>query len=101
MQLQIECLLSDRKLQIDTLAETLAMSTRSLQRGLARQGLTYSQLLAETRIRRAAHWLENSDKPIAEIAFDLRYTDASNFTRAFRMQTGVSPQAFRNKSRGS
>ena len=88
VQLQIECLLSDRALQIDTVAESLAMSTRSLQRGLARQGLTYSQLLAETRMRQAAHWLESTDKPIAEIAFDLCYTDPSNFTRAFRLQTG-------------
>jgi len=99
VQLQIECLLSNRALQIDTVAETLAMSTRSLQRVLARQGLTYSQLLAETRVRQAAHWLENTDKPIAEIAFDLCYTDASNFTRAFRLQTGVPPQMFRERAR--
>jgi AraC-like DNA-binding protein len=99
VQLQIESLLSCRALQIDFVAETLAMSPRSLQRALARQGLTYSQLLAETRIRKAAHWLEYTDKPISEIAFDLCYTDASNFTRAFRLQTGVPPQTFRETAR--
>jgi AraC-like DNA-binding protein len=99
VQLQIESLLPCRGLQIAFVAETLAMTPRSLQRALARQGLTYSQLLAETRMRKAAHWLENTDKPISEIAFDLCYTDASNFTRAFRLQTGVPPQTFRDKAR--
>ncbi len=87
-------------LQVDFVAETLSMGSRSLQRALARQGLTYSQILTETRIRQAAHWLENTDKPIAEIAFDLCYTDASNFSRAFRRHIGVPPLAFRCKARG-
>jgi AraC-like DNA-binding protein len=56
-------------------------------------------VLAEFRLHRAAEWLENTDKPIGEIAFDLGYTDASNFTRAFRRQTGVSPQVFRDNAR--
>jgi AraC-like DNA-binding protein len=47
------------------------------------------------RLRQAADWLENTDKQVEEIAFDLGYTDASNFARAFRRQSGVSPQAFR------
>ena len=99
VQLQIESMLSRRPLQIDIVAETLAINTRSLQRSLAKQGVTYSQLLAETRMRQAATWLENSGKPIAEIASDLGYQDASNFTRAFRRQAGVAPLAFRDNAR--
>jgi AraC-like DNA-binding protein len=99
VQLQIGCLLPDRASKIDFVAETLAMSVRSLQRGLASQGLTYSQLLAETRMRRATKWLADADKPIAEIAFDLGYTDPSNFTRAFRRHAGVSPQTLRDAAK--
>ena len=98
---QVESLLSCRGLQIDLVAETLAMSTRSLQRALANQGLSYSQILTDARIRQAVCWLENTDKPIAEIAFDLAYADASNFTRAFRRQIGVSPLMFRNNAKAS
>jgi AraC-like DNA-binding protein len=98
VRLQIESLLSDRAYLIDSVAETLNMSRRSLQRKLAAQGLTYSHLLTEARMTQAGRWLETSDMPIAEIAFALGYTDASNFTRAFRWQTGVSPQAFREKA---
>jgi AraC-like DNA-binding protein len=96
IQLQIENLLSDHAYQISTVAESLSMSRRSLQRGLAKQGISYSFLLTEVRVRQAADWLENSYKPVTEIAFDLGYTDASNFTRAFRRRAGVSPQTFRD-----
>ena len=95
-ELQIQSLLSGQTVPIDLVAESLGTSRRSLQRGLAAQGVSYSELLSEVRIRRAAQWLEESDKPVVEIALDLGYTDASNFTRAFRRQTGVSPKAFRD-----
>jgi len=96
VELQIESLLPTRAIEIDLVAESLAMSRRGLQRSLAQQALTYSQILAATRMRLAARWLARSDKPIAEIAFDLGYNDSSNFTRAFRRQAGASPQAFRD-----
>jgi AraC-like DNA-binding protein len=95
VELQIESLLSGRTAPVDLVAETLGVSTRSLQRGLAAQGASYTDLLTAVRIRRAAEWLEHTDKPVVEIAFELGYTDASNFTRAFRRQTGVPPKAFR------
>jgi AraC-like DNA-binding protein len=101
VRLQIDTLVSDPTLSIDIVAETLGMSRRGLQRGLAQLGLTYSQLLADSRMHQAATWLQSSDKPIVEIAYALGYTDASNFTRAFRNQTGVSPQAFRLSSQTS
>jgi AraC-like DNA-binding protein len=99
VRLQIETLLPARAYPIETIAETLSSSTRSLQRRLAKEGLTYSQLLAETRVRVAANRLKNTDMPVGEIAFDLGYTNASNFTRAFRAQTGVSPQVFRDNAK--
>jgi AraC-like DNA-binding protein len=94
--LEIEALLPEGGVPVDLVAEALGLSRRSLQRGLAAQGVSYSDLLGAVRLRRAAHWLENTEKPIGEIALDLGYTDASNFTRAFRRQTGVSPKTFRD-----
>jgi AraC-like DNA-binding protein len=99
VQLQIESLLSDRLFQIDTIAESLSLSRRTLQRSLAEQGLSYSQLLTDVRIRQAVRSLESTEVPIAEIAYVLGYTEASNFTRAFRRRCGVSPQAFRDNAK--
>jgi AraC-like DNA-binding protein len=76
-------------------AESLMMSRRSLQRALAEQGTSYSELLADTRAHEAIRRLRYSDEPVADIAFELGYTDASNFTRAFRYRNGISPQHFR------
>lgn len=99
VQLQIEALLSYKLSRIDTIAESLGMSRRTLQRSLAEQGLSYSQLLTDVRMRQAAHSLEGTDIPISDIAWALGYAETSNFTRAFRRQIGVSPQAFRNNAR--
>jgi AraC-like DNA-binding protein len=99
VQLQIESLLSDGLFQIDTIAESLNQSRRTLQRSLAEQGLSYSQLLTDVRVRQAVRSLESTDRPITEIAYVLGYTEAANFTRAFRRRFGVSPQAFRDNAK--
>lgn len=102
VQVQIESFLRQGVYKVDAIAESLAMSKRSLQRLLAEQGLSYSQMLAEIRQRLAADWLENTDKSVGEIACDLGYTDASNFSRAFRRHVGITPQVFRgNREKGS
>ncbi len=101
VQLQLESMLPRESLHIDHVSESLGMNTRSLQRRLARRGVTYSKLLAETRLHQAVKWLENGDNPITEIAYDLGYQDCSNFTRAFRRHVGVSPHIFRANARKS
>jgi AraC-like DNA-binding protein len=95
VRMQIENFLLQGTYQVDAISESLAMSKRSLQRLLAEQGLSYSQMLAEARQRLAVDWLETTDKPVGEIAFDLGYKDSSNFSRAFRREIGMTPQAFR------
>jgi AraC-like DNA-binding protein len=95
VQAQIKSFLLQGNYHVDAIAESLAMSKRSLQRLLAEQGLSYSQMLAEARQRLAVDWLETTDKPVGEIAFDLGYRDSSNFSRAFRREVGMTPRAFR------
>jgi AraC-like DNA-binding protein len=80
---------------IHSAAEATGMSPRTLQRRLAGGGMTYAGLVAASRLRVAKDWLIETDMGIAEIAAALGYSAASNFARAFRRQTGVSPSAFR------
>ncbi|WP_338074191.1 AraC family transcriptional regulator ligand-binding domain-containing protein [Halochromatium glycolicum] len=63
VELQIASLLSGRAPPVDLIAESLGTSRRSLQRGLAQQGISYTDLLTKVRLRRAAEWLERSEKP--------------------------------------
>jgi AraC-like DNA-binding protein len=76
-------------------SEVAGMSPRTLQRRLAERGLSYSTIVSRCRTTLAMRWLGLSDLRVTDIAARLGYTDASNFSRAFRARLGVSPQAFR------
>jgi AraC-like DNA-binding protein len=95
----IVMLLSDGYPDARLTAEAAGMSTRTLQRRLTELGLSYSKMVNQTRLRLAAARLMETDLSIAEIAESLGYNDASNFTRAFRCQTGVAPRAYRLNNR--
>jgi AraC-like DNA-binding protein len=45
--------------------------------------------------------MASSDVSIDELALRLGYSDAANFTRAFRRWTGVSPRAHRRMLGGA
>ncbi len=48
------------------------------------------------RMNRAAALLQTGDRLIKDIAVDLGFSDAANFTRAFRRWYGVPPQSMRS-----
>ena len=79
----------------DRIARSLNLSLRNLQRKLNTEGTTFKQLLDETRRELALQYLRGSERPIIEIAFLLGFSEPSNFSRAFRRWTGVSPRQYR------
>jgi AraC-like DNA-binding protein len=91
----VEMLLLQGLSKIELAAEAAGMTVRTLQRRLMEAGISYTQLVNTSRVDIAARWLQAGELSITEIARMLGYSDASNFTRAFRRQTGMSPQAFR------
>jgi AraC-like DNA-binding protein len=91
----MDSLASEGTISIDTLAESMGSSARQLQRRLTAQGCSYRMLLTRGRVRRAQEWLRSSELSVAEIAAELGYTDASNFARAFRKASGLSPAEYR------
>ncbi len=82
----------------DAVAQAMNLSPRSLQRKLQEEGLTYSQVLEETRRELAARYIRNSRLSISEITFLLGFSEPSNFSRAFKRWNGVSPSEFRMAS---
>lgn len=91
----IESLLVEGYPDVHLAADAAGTSTRTLQRRLAKMGLAYSKVVSISRMSLATRWLISTERPINEIALALGYKDASNFTRAFRIQTGVSPKEYR------
>ncbi|BAQ60650.1 transcriptional regulator [Geminocystis sp. NIES-3708] len=80
---------------INLASEMAKMPVRSLQRRLAKDGLTYSQLVTGIRYEKAVDLLQNSSLKMIEIAYELGYEDPAHFTRAFKRWTGISPHNFR------
>lgn len=96
--MQLERLIAGNQISLPLLAETLGLPARTLQYHLAQSGMSYRDMLGEARFRLATDWLSTTDKPIAEIANDLGYRDASNFARAFQKMCGLSPRSYRREA---
>jgi AraC-like DNA-binding protein len=92
---QIRAMLPTGKFSIETVADSLGTSRRTLQRSLSVHGERFRTLLAQARLEQACSWLSDTDKRVDEIAFDLGYDDPANFSRAFRQRLGLPPSAFR------
>ena len=58
-------------------------------------GLTPGQLITQTRLAAASGLLQETDRPVAEIAHACGFYDHSAFTRAFRSAIGVTPTQYR------
>jgi AraC-like DNA-binding protein len=82
---------------IEEVARLLCVSSRSLQRALSDADDSYSDMVDRCRRQAACESLEQTQKPIKDIAKKLGYRDASSFSRAFRRWTGTMPRAYRNQ----
>ena len=60
-----------------------------------KRGITLRQYVIRYRMRSAAELLALSKMPIAEIAEECGFTDASYFTKAFKTEYGMTPKAYR------
>lgn len=80
---------------LDRLARTLALSPRTLQRRLREAGLSFSQLVDETRQQLVLHYLRDPALELAEIAFLVGFGEPGSLARAFRRWTGQSPGEYR------
>jgi AraC-like DNA-binding protein len=81
----------------EVIAHKLFMSKRTLQRKLNKEGQPYSSLLNAVRLTLAKQHLSMTKMPISEIAYQLGYSSASTFARAFKNQINISPVEYRSK----
>jgi AraC-like DNA-binding protein len=78
-----------------TVAEHLDTSPRTLQRRLAENGLSHSQLVSQARLAKAMQLLTQQKLPISDIARQTGFATPAGFSRAFLSWTGTSPRSFR------
>lgn len=79
-------------------AKHFGLSVRALQRRLKEEETSFIELLDNCRQHLATKYVAEDKIPLAEITYMLGFSDQSNFARAFKRWTGVSPQAYRDNS---
>ncbi len=75
---------------IEQVAEHLGVATRTIQRGLADQGLSFSALVNDIRRELATRHVMESDRPLTEVAMMLGFSAPSAFSRWYHGQFGCS-----------
>ncbi len=94
----IEKSMGEENFNVSALAEQLAMSETHLNRKLnALIDQPPGQLIRSMRLQRAADLLKKGAGNIAEICYQVGFSDQANFTRSFKKQFGVSPTEYKNK----
>jgi len=88
-------LLPHGKARLGTVAETLGVSSRTLARRLAAEGLSFGEILEQLRSDLARHYLADDDLPISEIAWLVGYQGVSAFSHGYKRRTGMSPKRMR------
>ncbi len=86
--------LGDTNLSLEWIAARQNVSPRHLQRLLARNGMSFSDLVRRARVSRARAMLEsphNAGRSILSIALECGFPEASALNRAFRQEYGLTP----------
>ena len=78
------------------MAKVIGVSTRTLNRLFAAEGLKYAEVAQQVRVERARRLLARGVST-EQVAIELDYSDARSFRRAFEQWTGESPASFRRR----
>lgn len=92
-------LLPAGKADQEEVSRRMNRSASTLQRQLSDEGLTYREVLESTRRDLAEDYLANGKHSQAQIAYMLGFSDQSNFSRAFKRWTSMSPKQFQDAGR--
>jgi AraC-like DNA-binding protein len=87
-------LLPSGEVDQDVVCSRLNRSRSSLLRQLQEEGLSYRDVLDNTRKNLAEDYLRRNKHSHAGIAFMLGFSDQSNFARAFKRWTSLTPGQF-------
>ncbi len=91
-------LVREPDLDLERLARSERMSSRTLQRLFQINGTTFGRVILEARLEGVIRDLRGAQpfgRPIGDIALSWGFNDLSHFTRAFRARYGTSPGSVR------
>ena len=80
---------------LDVIAGRLNVSRRTLQQRLGAEGASFRDILLRVRMERARRLIAGGEGSMAQVALAVGYSDQAHFSRAFKTQTGLTPQEYR------
>jgi AraC-like DNA-binding protein len=83
---------------LEEIAANFNVSTRSLQRKLKEENVTYQELADQVRKSLAIHYLDSGSYYVKEISYMLGYNELSAFSRAFKRWTGTTPVLYQKQA---
>lgn len=86
-------------LDLDLVSGQLALHSRTLQRRLADQGVSFTGLVDRVRREEAERYLRETDMPLGQLAGVLGLSEQSALTRACQRWFGASPSRVRKDGR--
>lgn len=95
LRIVLPAYLPDGSPGIEQAARLAGTSVRTLQRQLAGQGVTYSELLDDLRHDLALYLMRDPERTLSEISQEIGYREPAIFTRAFHRWTGLAPRDYR------
>ena len=88
----------DERFTVADLAADIGMGVDHFSRLFKQStGMSPHQFVMRQRIDRARYMLENTDKPIIQIAYECGFADQVHLTRAFKRLIGTTPASFRRE----
>jgi AraC-like DNA-binding protein len=97
----VEFLLPLGRSSIGEVSRLLGVAPGTLRRGLAQEGENFTSVVHGTRARLAEHLVPDARRTLTDISQLLGFGAPSAFSRWFRQQFGMSPSAWRQRSRPS
>lgn len=95
VRLRIKAQLGGDLPTLEQTAWALKLSPHVLRRRLLQEGRSFQEIKNDLRRDIAIDRLANSDARLAEIAFELGFSECSAFHRGFKQWTGLSPGEYR------
>ncbi|MGE7980520.1 response regulator [Psychrobacillus sp. NPDC093200] len=87
---------SHKDISLDILAQKVDLSPIYISKMFKEKlGINYIDFLTECRIGKAKKLLNNSERSLKEITFEIGYHDPNYFSKVFKKMCGVSPKEYR------